>query len=385
MKIAHINYLPYDNHIGVNKKIQAQALSALKNKIDIDFYILNSFEEKQEKNFIVRKIKSSFFIKKFFRFHIIENLVDLEKYDFIILRYPGVDFSAISFIIKYGHKIITEHHTNEIGEILSGKKNLFVIYRYLLEKYFSPLFLKYIEGFIGVTQEIIEVENKKIKFFKPNKVISNGILVSSIKFTKFNIFNAKELNIIFVASYFASWHGLNLILDDLEIYKGEIKLILNLVGDISEQDRNRIKELNKNKNKNIDIKILGRKYSDELDEIFAISTIAISTMAISTIAISTKSMKEACPLKTREYIARGIPFIYGYKDVDLNGNEEFALKIDKFDIYKVIEFAKKISDRDGLSDKMRKFAINDLDWSIKVRQMYEFCEELKNLKTKSNK
>jgi hypothetical protein len=52
--------------------------------------------------------------------------------------------------------------------IESKKTDLFVIYRYLLEKYLAPIFLKKVKAFIGVTQEIIEVEKSKIKLNKNN-------------------------------------------------------------------------------------------------------------------------------------------------------------------------------------------------------------------------
>ena len=361
MKIAHINYIPYDNQIGVNKKIEAQAKAAIKVGLDIDFIILNSFIEKQEENLIYKKINESILIKKLFRFNIIDKYVELKKYDYLILRYSDMDFSSLQFIFKYGNKVITEHHTDELAEILTS--NSIFSGRYLIERFFAPLFLKKSKAFIGVTNEIINVELNKCKCNKKTLLMSNGADVESIKFTKFKPFDGKELNIIFVASFFASWHGLNKILDNLISYKGNIIINLYLIGDLSKSDIYKIKNIN---HPYINIYIKGRLYGDELDKVFAISTIAIST----------KKMIEACALKTREYIARGIPFIYGYKDVDLNGDEKFALKIDEFDINQVIEFAKNVSMKKDISFEMREFAKNNLDWKIKMNKLKYFIGDL---------
>ena len=364
MKIAYVNYLP-NEILGVNKKIEFQALAAKELGLDIDFIIFNSQVEKKEENLIFHKIPDVKIFKKYFRYRLIENYLKNKDYDFWIIRYSGADFSSFSFGRKYGHKIITEHHTNEEAEALALGNKL----RYFFEKYFSRSFLKNIRGLIGVTNEITQLELEKASK-KPHITVANGIDVESIKFTKYRKFNGKELNIVFVASYFSSWHGLDKVLRSLLNYKGNVLIRLHLVGDISHKDKDMIKKINYN-NKKVEIVMYGKKYGNELDEIFALSTIALST-----IALSTKKMKEACPLKTREYIARGIPFVYGYKDVDLKGNEEFALRIGEFDIEKIIYFAKLVSKKDNLSEKMRKFAFENLDWKQKIKTMYDFVKNL---------
>ena len=40
-----------------------------------------------------------------------------------------------------------------------------------------------------------------------------------------------------------------------------------------------------------------------------------------------KANGEACALKSREYIVKGIPFIYAYNDTDINENHSFCLRL----------------------------------------------------------
>ena len=368
MKIAYINYLPYEIS-GVEKKIKYQAISSVNEKLNIDFYIINSNIEKKEKSLIFKKIPYGKIFKKFCRYFIIKRLVDFEKYDYVIIRYSGVDFSFFT-LKEYYKKIITEHHTFEDAEALSN--NNFI--RYLLEKFLSKFFLKYVKAFIGVTREIINYENRRYGY-KPSVVISNGIAVDSIPFTKFKPIQNNILNIIFVASYFAPWHGLDIFVKKLFSYKGDVKIVLHIVGEVSKNDKNLIENVNHEK---IEIKLHSKKYGDELDKLFALSSIALSSIALSSIALSSKKMNEASPLKTREYIARGIPFVYGYEDSDLTGDEKFALKIDKdnFSFDEIVKFAKKVSVCKNISYKMREFAKEKLDWGIKMKQMYNFVKNL---------
>lgn len=229
------------------------------------------------------------------------------------------------------------------------------------------------KGIITVTEEIAKIELERVNKDIPFAVVSNGVDVESIPFTKFKRFDGKNLNIIFVASFFAPWHGLDRMIEGLIDYKGDVIINLNLVGGLSKNDIQKIKRINKN---NVRIYIRGRMDGKELNDLFAISTIAIST----------KKMIEACPLKTREYIARGIPFVYGYNDTDLNGDELFALKIEDdntpVNIEKIIDFARFVSNQDDIPYKMRNFARDKLDWKIKIKKMYDFILDISQTKNK---
>lgn len=378
MKIAHINYIPYDNVVGVEKKLKEQATVAFELGLNIDFIILNSTINKVDRNLKLVKLNSSrnnFFSKiqkKLFKFHLIKNSINLDNYDYIILRYPNMDFSALSFSKKYGHKLITEHHTNEIGEMKSSQQSIMIRIKLFLETFLAPKFLKNIKGIITVTDEIRKIELSKINKVIPSCVVSNGINVDNIEFTKFQNFNEKELNIIFVASYFAPWHGLDMLLKGFENYNGEIGVKIYLIGDLSQKYISFIESLDNSK---INIQILGRQYGKELKSYFEQSNIAVSSLSL-----HRNNMNEACVLKTREYLARGIPFVYGYDDSDLKGDEVFALKIDNckdyIEIKHLINFAKKMNEIEDISSIEREYAKNNVDWKIKINQMYKFIKSL---------
>jgi len=53
-----------------------------------------------------------------------------------------------------------------------------------------------------------------------------------------------------------------------------------------------------------------------------------SDVAISTLALHRKRMDEACPLKTREYLAYGLPVIIGYQDTDFPEETDFLLRLE---------------------------------------------------------
>lgn len=52
-----------------------------------------------------------------------------------------------------------------------------------------------------------------------------------------------------------------------------------------------------------------------------------STVAISTLSLYAKGMSEASPLKSRDYLARGVPVIGGYRDTDLPDDAGYYLRV----------------------------------------------------------
>ena len=53
--------------------------------------------------------------------------------------------------------------------------------------------------------------------------------------------------------------------------------------------------------------------------------LARADMAVGTLALHRKNMREACPLKVREYLAHGLPVVVGYADTDFVGVDAWYL------------------------------------------------------------
>jgi hypothetical protein len=72
-----------------------------------------------------------------------------------------------------------------------------------------------------------------------------------------------------------------------------------------------------------------------------------AAVGIGTLALHRKSMDEACALKTREYLAHGLPVVLGYKDTDFSGKEDFICQIENTEdnirnnIGKIVAFVDK--------------------------------------------
>jgi len=378
MKIAYVNLILSSSVLGLHKKIREQSRCAPGN---IDFYLLNRFENGRYDRVNLVKIPGNikaydYLLRKFV---LIEQSIQLDKYDVVILRYPFVDKSSIDFVKKYN--IVSEHHSEEIYELKSNLINqsptrlkLVSLARLILEYKYGMIYREQCRGIIAVTNEIRYQEIAKVKSQIPSIAISNGVDVESIKMTTFRPLKTRDLNLIFISSILHPWHGLQRILISLDKYKGEYNINLHVIGDIKTSI---LKFPSRAK-----VIFHGMKDGVELDQVFSRGNLAISTMAL-----HLKKLNEAASLKTREYTARGIPFILGYDDPDLDdvdSNHRFYLKVPNndavVDIEKLITFAERLSIKyltpSELSSYMRKYAFEKMDWKHKMKRYVEFCEQL---------
>jgi hypothetical protein len=127
--------------------------------------------------------------------------------------------------------------------------------------------------------------------------------------------------------------------------------------------------------KRVKVEFMGRQYGDRLEELFASTHVAFSPLAM-----FRKKIEGGSSLKTREYTARGLPFVIGHRDPDLEGAEGFFLPVPGEDtsvnMSHVVAFAEKVLNRKGRADAMREFARERLDWKIKMKQMWDFLEHV---------
>jgi len=392
MNIAYINFAK-DDSPGIEKRILEMAQGA-KNASVENLHFINLNSSRHETGGLIELIKFkqkiipfNYYDFIFCRYKIIEKNINLQKYDFIILRYPAGDPSGIEFTSQYN--VITEHHTTEIQEYLSHLEGKlpFIIkvlkrIRLKLEIRYGHKILERVKGIICVTDEIRNAELNRIDKKTPSIIIPNGIDVQNIKKTGFKRFDGNTLNIVSVVSSPTPWHGLDKIISSINLYNGKVKINFHIVGNITKDGINSIPHDRSR------VIFHGLKYGKKLDEIMKDMNCAVSTMAL-----YKKGMNEACSLKTREYTARGIPFILAYKDPDLQHvekNYKFYLSFtndeSEIQIEKVIDFASKMSEKgykESISDYMREYAFKYMDWSVKIKKYIEFLDGIEV--QKSNK
>lgn len=293
--------------------------------------------------------------------------------DVFYIRYAGASKKLYQISRQYGSKIVSEHQSKEIDEIRSfenqhpfGVRPSKLLSRYLYywkpiydERKWGILFAKKIKAIVTVTNEIALYQQTKGS--KNVLVCSNGIGVNDYKLRKIALFS-EPLNILFLkgTSSISEWNGFERLISSIDRNpSNKIKLIVcgHLIeGEIPERDY---------------IEHKGYLNKGQLDALFNEVHIGVSTLAL-----YKKDLQEAAVLKTREYIARGLPFIYAYTDPDLNEEtNSFALQFPNddspIDMQQVVDFAKKVLSDPEHPQKMRKYAEKYLDYEVKMKRLLE--------------
>lgn len=233
-----------------------------------------------------------------FRLSFYRRLSELAKdKDLLLLRYSSYDPLQFLFILFSPIPVLLVHHTIEYDEI-RGKRRRGARFLAEMERMLGWASVRIASGIVGVTKEIAQYENRRVGFSKRAFVYPNGIVLDSRELPDERT-DVPEF--LFVASYFADWHGLDLVVDALSSSTSEFKV--HLVGRLPSE-------------------LEAALMSDPRYVLHGILTAAeIAKLAgrcwigLSSFALHRKGLQEACTLKVREYLAVGLPVYAGHRDV----------------------------------------------------------------------
>lgn len=238
-----------------------------------------------------------------------------ENVDCYILRYSTYDYLQYLFIKRIKKPVYLVHHTKELEELsLLGVKGKIAS---LLDRFFGNQSIRYSAGVIGVTKEIIEYEKLRINNLSKHSILyPNGIKVKDQPLLDKRTKAIPE--ILFIASYFYDWHGLDLLISAAG--KSEESFLIHIVGEVNEIDAESLKK---------DKRFI---YHSSLttEEIFEISKQC--WIALGSFALFRKSLNEGSTLKVREYLSNGLPVYSGHIDsfpVSFKFYKYSALDMDK--------------------------------------------------------
>jgi hypothetical protein len=368
MKIAYINYIQnLDDLKGVHNKVTNQTQSIVKNSLPISVFILTYSNPPKNTNNITYiqipknygYVKRAFFLTKYIKNH-------FASYSVVILRQAIYSPLFWFYFRKRSFKLISECHSKVFEELALAKLPFIT----LVQKLSYSICQTVIDAKISMTDEIAQYE-KELGFKKPIKAISNGISIP-VQPTGFKPFNGKTLDLIFVGSQLNPWHGLDRLLFSIEQYSGPVNFNIHIVGNISNDIQS---NFNLKKHKLLFYGVLPlAKVTDLYPKV---------TIGISSLTFFRCNLNEACVLKTREYTANGLPFIYAYKDTDIKKPAPFCLSFPNqdspIDMNTVIDFATSISDKQKeISAFAEQFAKEHMSWDTKMQQYTNFCTEITN-------
>lgn len=368
-KILYINTIATDKEKdkGVKNKIKGQ-IKAFESfgyqvdylervrKGDVFYFMLNNHKISNtefKRNFLLQIIE--FF--NYPNYKKILEIINSQKYEIIYFRRFILTYGSMKFIKNIiGKKKIWEIPTYPYdGEAIFIKDKIL----YFLEKIF---FRKKLKNRIN---KIITYSDDR-KIFGIHCInISNGINLEKVKLVEKK--EHREINFINVSTI-SFWHGVDRFIYSLLRYKkngGKEKIKFHIVGEGSETPK--LKKIVEDNIELQDIVIFhGFKSGEELDEIYNNSDIALGSLAA-----YRKNIYKSSALKSREYCAKGIPFVLGEEDesfVECNFIYQVPNDETLLDIEKIIEWYKNLK---VAPKEIRKYAENNLNWDKQMKKVID--------------
>ena len=295
-------------------------------------------------------------------------VLDNEQFDYIYMRKKLVTTRAVSTLRKYkrnGGKLIVEIPT------YGSKESSLGFLRTIANRFFAKSELEF-EHLVDLYTLIGNKCPNQYKS-KPAIEIVNGISLDTIPIKKKPQLDS-EIHMLAVASM-RDWHGFDRIIDGMSSYLGDERLVLHLIGQDFDGSVGRWLKLATELGVATNVHYHGPLYDEKLTDMFDQCHIAIGSMAFHRMGISIGSA-----LKVREYMARGIPFIYAYDDSILTGNEWFAIKYPSddsgIDFNQVVPWIRSIYSRPDAIDEIRRFACQYLSWETQFKPIFMKMREL---------
>ena len=353
---------------GVCKKVKLQTL-ALSRK-GLETYLITYCGE----SIVLNKVNNGLFevvdkricMKHTRRLHFwnfVSRCVKKYKFDIIYLRYPYCTYKLLRVLRlanRFGGKNIIEIPSYPICWYNDRDNTLdrYLMYiRRKVDEFTSNYLKKYVSEFYVIGESVDSIKDIQVK------IIPNGTDIGAIQIRKPKCSSQKSLHILFLASFYF-YQGADRIIEGLHNYYNseeyDMEVFLEIAGDGPELEKYRKLVLDYKLENYVNFH--GFVSGDKVDELFDLCNIACSCLAS-----HRGNIEFASPLKSKEYFAKGIPYIYSYKEIGLDDDYPYAYFIESneepIDIDKIIAFYQRYKDNlEDVAIDMRDYALQNFSW-----------------------
>jgi glycosyltransferase involved in cell wall biosynthesis len=213
----------------------------------------------------------------------------------------------------------------------------------------KKFYYRNLKAAVFVSRELQKLNEINLKSSQQFHVSGNGINLD--RFEQLPL-TSESIEFIFIGHPNQPWHGIE---DILELAKNLPHLKFHIVG----YDDKKVPE-----------NVFTYK---ELNRSEYIELAKQCTLGISTLRLNVKGMSEASPLKSREYLALGLPIISRYEDTDFPEGREFILRLPS-DSRQLSDFASEIETfaHNWKGRRVSRDEISTIDVIVKERARLDF-------------
>ena len=304
--------------------------------------------------------------KTIFYFHLMAALKEaflLRPFDMVYLRFarffPGAP-KVIRAIKESGCKLIVEHPTYPFE---SGKTTSFL--RRPVLKLCDHVFQQ-IEPMIDLYTLIGQPCGDTLHGI-PAMNIVNGVDTELLPLHAPR--QEADVGILALASM-SRWQGYDRLIEAFGQYSGKEAYTVHMVGNDYDGSLTQWRERVAAHHLEEHFIFHGELFGDELNQIVAKCDIGIGGLGL-----YRKNQLCSMPLKLREYMARGLPFVYAVDDPALSTDMRFCMRVPNDDSIpdaeEILRFAKEMKKDSRAPEEMRVYAREHMSWVSILKTVFE--------------
>jgi glycosyltransferase involved in cell wall biosynthesis len=341
-----------EKNLGVIHKMNAQH-KAFQEHGEADLITLSGTQVL--KNGTAIRTFSSYYRAAYLFWSVLTKSLRSEKYDLVYIRYGLSGRSFIKFLSFIKGKIIIEMPTYPYESEYHGFINRSRIF---IDKYWRKKLKEHVIRIVhfGSHDSIFGVQT----ICMTNGIDPSLYPVSDVPFHK------DRINMIAVGKW-NKWHGLDRLISGMGAYYkkgggGKFPVRLDVVGDGPELSN--LVSLAKNLSLEEYIKFHGVKKGKDLDDLFENADVGVGSLGLHRIGL-----KEASPLKHREYGVRGLMILYAGHDNILNKVNSFKVEgsEEKVKIMQLIQLYKEAQNKSISKSTFRNKILNSVGWVSRIK------------------
>lgn len=367
----YVNFVKDDKSIGITKKIKAQIKTLRKLGLEVYYtsYVDDGAVVVGNNDEVIYKQTYPFqwgpfkrYYRRFLLIRTATKFINSNRFNFDLgyLRWHTFDkpyLGMLESLKSRGATNIIEAHAWTPDQ---EYKDLIGRYENFMDRNYS----QYAKKYVSLVAAMSDYDN--IWGIKTVKV-DNAVDLETVKPRSWKK-DTEKLRIISVSNEY-NYHGYDRLVKGLKLYYdngGTRKIETHFVGVFMPSTKKLVNDLG------LDDYVVfhGKMFGDELDELYNNSDLGIGALAHHRIG-----MYSGSSLKTKEYFAKGLPFIYGWKEPAFDESYPYALKIElneePLDINKVLEFYDGIKNDAAMLYNMREFARVHYSWDNEFKKIFE--------------
>lgn len=356
----------FDESDGVTKKAKQQIAAFTHNGYDVDVVSYDNtdivFCEYREGTFrVCDRLNSTRQKRRNALFSYARRRLAPKEYDTCYIRYPYASLLFVKMLKefkKFKSVNILEVPTYPIPHPLEkGVRGVLGRMIYAEEKLCVRRLKKYIDRIYSMGEPVDYIFGVK------NVNIPNGIEISCFR-PRVIKKDDNAVHILYCGSLF-DYQGVDRLINGIKVYnqadtENKTTVIAEIVGDGPKMAE--WSELAQREGLQNFVIFHGYLSGDKLDAVVDRCDIACSLLAA-----HRGGIVNASPLKTKEYMARGIPFIYSYNENNMAEDVDFALRIESdetpIDIRKILAFYNTyVSRQESIVERMREYVERNFSW-----------------------